>query len=83
MKPKKASSIKLMGDGGSMIGDQTEIANIFNDHFSTLGSKVQQKYHLRMEISGLTSIGVMEMVGATLIQMGAFFPCSYCSCRGV
>ena len=43
IKPKKASSIKLMDGDGSVVSDHTKIANIFNDHFSTLGSKVQQR----------------------------------------
>ena len=42
MKPGKSSSIKLM-DNNSIISDPKIIGNIFNDHFSTLGAKVQQK----------------------------------------
>ena len=42
MKPGKSSSIKLM-DNNSIISDPKIIGNIFNDHFSTLEAKVQQK----------------------------------------
>ena len=43
LKPSKKSSIKLMDDNQNIISDSTAIAKIFNDHFSTLGAKVQQK----------------------------------------
>ena len=43
MKPGEKSSIKLMDENNSIISDPKIIGNIFNDHFSTLGAKVQQK----------------------------------------
>ena len=43
LKPGKKSSIKLMDDDQNIISDAKTIAQIFNDHFSTLGAKVQQK----------------------------------------
>ena len=43
IKPAKSTSIKLMDDNGKLITDQSQISNIFNDHFSTLGAKVQSK----------------------------------------
>ena len=32
-----------MDEGKNLINDPLKIANIFNDHFSTIGEKVQQK----------------------------------------
>ena len=43
MKPGKKSNIKLMDESNNIISDPKIIGNIFNDHFSTLGAKVQQK----------------------------------------
>ena len=43
MKPGKKSSIKLMDESNNIISDPKIIGNIFNDHFSTLGAKVQEK----------------------------------------
>ena len=43
MKPGKKSNIKLMDESNSIISDPKIIGNIFNDHFSTLGAKVQEK----------------------------------------
>ena len=43
LKPGKQSTIKLMDENDKMISDPNTIGNIFNDHFSTLGAKVQQK----------------------------------------
>ena len=37
------SNIKLMDENNNLISDPKNIANIFNDHFSTVGAKVQQK----------------------------------------
>ena len=42
VKAVKSSRIKLMMDK-NIVNDSTEISNVFNNHFSTLGSKVQQK----------------------------------------
>ena len=42
IKSVKASSIKLMIDD-KIVSDSTQNANTFNDHFSKLGEKVQQK----------------------------------------
>ena len=46
MKPGKKSSIKLMDENSNVISDPKTIANTFNDHFSALGAKVQQKIPL-------------------------------------
>ena len=43
LKTGKKSSIKLMDENNNIISDPNIIGNIFNDHFSTLGAKVQQK----------------------------------------
>ena len=43
LKAGKKSNIKLMDDSNNVISDPEVISNIFNDHFSTLGAKVQQK----------------------------------------
>ena len=43
IKSPKTSSIKLMDESNNLISDPTKIANIFNNHYSTIGSKVQQK----------------------------------------
>ena len=42
-KAPKSSNIKLMDDHNNLISDPQKIANIFNDHFSTVGSKVDSK----------------------------------------
>ena len=42
IKPTRASNIKLIEDD-KLISDPTKIANIFNNHFSTIGNRVQQK----------------------------------------
>ena len=46
MKPGKKSSIKLMDENNNIISNPETIANVFNDHFSALGAKVQQKIPL-------------------------------------
>ena len=43
MKPGKKSNIKLLDESNNIISDPKIIGNIFNDHFSTLGAKVQLK----------------------------------------
>ena len=43
IKPTKTPSIKLMDEYKNLISDPLKISNIFNDHFSTVGEKVQQK----------------------------------------
>ena len=42
-KASKSSHIKLLDDQNNLISDPKKIANIFNDHFSTIGSKVDSK----------------------------------------
>ena len=42
-KSPKSSNIKLMDDQNNLINDPKKIANIFNDHFSTVGAKVDRK----------------------------------------
>ena len=41
VKAAKTSSIKLMDENSNLISDPSQIANIFNDHYSTIGPKVQ------------------------------------------
>ena len=43
IKPTKATSIKLFDENKNLISDPRKIVNVFNDHFSTIGTKVQQK----------------------------------------
>ena len=43
IKPSKSTNIKLMDDDNNLISDPNTISNIFNDHFSTLGTNVQAK----------------------------------------
>ena len=43
IKPPKAASVKLLGAGGDLISDPTKLSNMFNDHFSTVGGKVQDR----------------------------------------
>ena len=42
VKNSKTSNIKLMDENGNLISDPTKIENIFNDHYSTIGTKVQR-----------------------------------------
>ena len=42
-KIPKSSNIKLMDEQNNLVSDFKLIANIFNDHFSTVGSKVDSK----------------------------------------
>ena len=43
IKPTKSTNIKLIDENDNLISDPGTIGNIFNDHFSTLGAKVQSK----------------------------------------
>ena len=43
IKPSKSANLKLLDENKNVINDSQKIANVFNDHFSTLGFKVQQK----------------------------------------
>ena len=43
LKPTKSSSIKILDENDKITSDPEKIANIFNEHYATLGSKVQQK----------------------------------------
>ena len=43
LKPTKSSSIKILDENENITSDSEKIANIFNEHYATLGSKVQQK----------------------------------------
>ena len=43
IKSPKSFSIKLLDGNHDLISDSTKIAIIFNDHYSTIGTKVQQK----------------------------------------
>ena len=53
IKPAKSSSIKLLDESGKLISDPSLISNIFNDHFSTLGAKVQNK--IPIHVFGVSS----------------------------
>ena len=41
-KPTKSSSIDYLNVDGNLITGEQEIADIFNDHFSSIGTKVAQ-----------------------------------------
>ena len=43
IKSSKTSIIKLLDGNNNLISDPRKISNIFNDHFSTIGSKIEQK----------------------------------------
>ena len=43
IKSSKSSNIKLLDKNNNLVSDSMKIANIFNDHFSSIGSKVDQK----------------------------------------
>ena len=43
LKPTKSSTIKILDENENLTSDSEKIANIFNEHCATLGSKVQQK----------------------------------------
>ena len=43
LKPGKTSSIKILDENDKVTSDSKKISNIFNEHYATLGAKVQQK----------------------------------------
>jgi len=43
LNPAKSSNINLMNSENNLITNPLKIANIFNDHFSTIGPKIEQK----------------------------------------
>ena len=43
LKASKSSTIKILDKNDKITSDSETIANIFNEHYSTLGSNVQQK----------------------------------------
>ena len=43
IKSTKLSNIKILDKNKNLISDPLKLANIFNDHFSTVGSKIEQK----------------------------------------
>ena len=43
LKPGKTSSIKILDENDKVTSDSQKISNIFNEHYATLGAKVQQK----------------------------------------
>ena len=43
IKSSKSSSIKILDENQNILSDSQKIANIFNDHYATLGAKVQHK----------------------------------------
>ena len=61
IKPTKATSIKLFDENKNLISDPRKIVNVFNDHFSTIGTKVQQKFLLNMVILKIILTNVIKM----------------------
>ena len=43
IKSSKVSKIKLLDKNGNLISHPKKIANTFNDHFSTIGSNIEQR----------------------------------------
>ena len=43
IKSSKISNIKLLDVNNNLISDPRKITNMFNNHFSTIGSKIEQK----------------------------------------
>ena len=43
LKSSKSTNIKLLDENNNLISDPSRISNIFNDHFTTIGSKIEQK----------------------------------------
>ena len=43
LKTSQSSNIKLMDGNNNLISDPQKIGNIFNDHFASLGAKIEQK----------------------------------------
>ena len=43
LKANKSSTIKILDENQNITSDSQKIANIFNEHYATLGTKVQQK----------------------------------------
>ena len=43
LKPTKTFSIKILDENEIITSDSKKFVNIFNEHYATLGSKVQQK----------------------------------------
>ena len=42
IKPLKSPSFKLLDDNKNLISDLSKISNIFNNHFATIGSVIEQ-----------------------------------------
>ena len=72
IKPSKTSNIKLMDENENLISDPRKIANIFNDHFATIGSNVQQKIPIERG-NFKDSTNGMLMAIYTLIPMEVHF----------
>ena len=43
IKSSKSSNIKLLDMNNNLVSDPKKVSNTFNDHFSTIGSKIEQK----------------------------------------
>ena len=43
MKSSKVSNIKLLDENNNLISDSKKIVNLFNEHFSTLGTKIGEQ----------------------------------------
>ena len=46
LKSAKSSNIKLVDKNKNLISDPKKISNTFNDHFASIGSKIEQKINL-------------------------------------
>ena len=54
IKAGKFSNIKLLDKNNNMVSDNKKISNMFNDHFSTVGNKIKEKFPSKMVISEVT-----------------------------
>ena len=42
----KSSNIKLLDENNNLVSDPKKISEVFNEHVSTIGSKIEKKIHL-------------------------------------
>ena len=62
IKFSKLSSIKLLDEHNHLVADPEKIVNTFNNYFSTIGSKIEQKFLEYLVILKTTSIKKTMMV---------------------
>ena len=60
IKSSKSSYIKIYDENKNLLSDSKKIANIFNDHFSTVG-RLNRRFLLILEISKVISIKKIKM----------------------